>query len=81
MMQSSQLDTTTTPQLCRRQISLSKNAMETLPTGGGSNFLVRSDSVSKQICHYDDFFNGTYVVHCSPAGMYVPKYKYLADVL
>ena len=34
------------------------------PTGGGSNFLVRSDSVSKQICHYDDFFNGTYVVHC-----------------
>ena len=34
------------------------------PTGGGSNFLVRSDSVSKQICHYDDFFNDTYVVHC-----------------
>ena len=35
-----------------------------VPTGGGSSFLVRSDSVSTQICHYDDFFNGTYVVHC-----------------
>ena len=34
------------------------------PTGGGSSFLVRSDSVSTQICHYDDFFNGTYVAHC-----------------
>ena len=33
-------------------------------TGGGSSFLVRSDSMSTQICHYDDFFNGTYVVHC-----------------
>ncbi|KAI0241528.1 hypothetical protein LSAT2_024262 [Lamellibrachia satsuma] len=34
------------------------------PTGGGSSFLVRTDSVSTQICHYDDFFNGTYVAHC-----------------
>ena len=34
------------------------------PTGGGSSFLVRSDSVSTQICQYDDFFNGTYVAHC-----------------
>ena len=34
------------------------------PTGGGSSFLVRSDSLSTQICHYDDFFNGTYVAHC-----------------
>jgi len=34
------------------------------PTRGGSSFLVRSDAVSIQICHYDDFFNGTYIVHC-----------------
>ena len=34
------------------------------PTGGGSSFTVRSDSVSTQICHYEDFFNGTYVAHC-----------------
>ena len=36
----------------------------TAPTGDSSSFLVRSDSVSTQICHYDDVFNGTYVVHC-----------------
>ena len=35
-----------------------------VPTKGGSSFLVRSDAVSIQICHYDDFFNGTYLVHC-----------------
>ena len=35
-----------------------------VPTRGGSSFLVRSDAVSIQICHYDDFFNGTYLVHC-----------------
>ena len=34
------------------------------PTRGGSSFLVRSDSLSSQICHYNDFFNGTYMVHC-----------------
>ena len=33
-------------------------------TMGGSSFLVRSEAMSSQICHYDDFFNGTYVAHC-----------------
>ena len=36
----------------------------TAPTGGGSSFLVRIESGSIQISHYDDFFNGTYVAHC-----------------
>ena len=34
------------------------------PSLGGSSFIVRSESISSQICHYDDFFNGTYVAHC-----------------
>ena len=34
------------------------------PTGGGSSFLIRTDSTSTQICPYTDSFNGTYVVNC-----------------
>ena len=35
-----------------------------MPTGGGSSFLIRTDSTSTQICPYTDSFNGTYVVNC-----------------
>ena len=35
-----------------------------LPTGGGSSFLIRTDSTSTQICPYTDSFNGTYIVNC-----------------
>lgn len=31
---------------------------------GGSCFIVRSDSMSTQICNYEDFFNGTYLAYC-----------------
>ena len=35
------------------------------PTGGGSSFLIRTDSTtSTQICPYIDSFNGTYLVNC-----------------
>ena len=33
-------------------------------TGGGSSFLIITTSTSTQNCHYNDFFNGTYAVHC-----------------
>ena len=39
-------------------------SVEETATRGGSCFLVRSDSMSTQICNYDDLFNGTYIVHC-----------------
>ena len=36
------------------------------PTGGGSSFLALSDAVKRQLCFYEDFFNGVYAIWCPP---------------
>ena len=35
-----------------------------LPTGGGSSFLITSEAESRQLCSYEDYFNGTYSAWC-----------------
>ena len=35
-----------------------------LPTGGGSSFLITSESESRHLCSYEDYFNGTYFAWC-----------------
>ena len=37
-----------------------------LPTGGGSSFLITSEAESRQLCSYEDYFNGTYSAWCPP---------------
>ena len=36
------------------------------PTGGGSSLLALSDSFSRRLCFYDDYFSGTYMIWCPP---------------
>ena len=37
-----------------------------LPTVGGSSFLITSEAESRQLCSYEDYFNGTYSAWCPP---------------
>ena len=37
-----------------------------LSSGGGSSFLITSEGESRQLCSYEDYFNGTYSAWCPP---------------